>query len=327
MITTPRRALGALLVISALLAAGCGSEDDAIETETPPATSVSAPPTTAPPETTAPPPTTADGPDSTDTDGSTDGGDAIAYDDSPDTALLHLATGGGFVPMEYHFTEIPSLIVYGDGRVLRSGEMDFTGAIRPVEELQLDEEGVQALLAAAKEAGLLSPGTIEYGSPGVTDMPGTSLTLSTADGSVTHSAYALGFNAPEIEGEEPMQDGLTDEQRAARKVLQGFIEQVEDLDTLASGHVSEPEPYVLEEVAVQAFAAFEDATEGEMKPWPVDEVDPPPLDTCTVVSGPAAAAAAEALATASNATTWTLSGRAFRAAGRPILPGEEGCAA
>jgi hypothetical protein len=201
------------------------------------------------------------------------------------------------------------------------------GAIVGVEQLQLDEEGIQALLGAARGAGLLDAGSIDYGTPNVTDMPGTTLTLATADGNVSHSAYALAFGAPEVEGQEPPPDGLTDAQRAARKALSDFIAAAGDIETLADGHVGAAEPYVPEQLAIQGFAPFEEITEAQMKPWPVDEVDPPKLDTCTVLSGPAAAAAAEALASAGIDTTWTLSGRAFRAAGRPILPGEDGCPA
>lgn len=331
MITTPRRALAALLVVTALAVAGCGSEDDVIETEgAQPSTTVAEPISTPPPETTAADPPTSE-PDVTVTDTAdtgdptTDAAPEIAYDSSPDSVLLHLATGGGFVPMEYHFTELPSLVIYGDGRVLRTGDIDLNGSIRPVEELQLDEEGMQLVLALAKEAGLLGPGEIDYGSPNVTDLPGTSLSIATADGSFSHSAYALGFGE-DLEGADPPPDGLTDEQRERRAVLSEFIDQVEQIETLAGEHAGPAKPYVADSVAVQSFAAPGDAGSGELKPWPVDEVDPPKVDTCTVLTGPEAAAAAEALAGASIATTWTLSGRMFKAVGRPILPGEEGCA-
>ena len=327
---TPRSALlFVLLATAAVGLAACGSEEDLVDptatvagetTSTPPATSAAAdPPATTeiePPDTTVPPETTA-----TD-EGTAESVTGIAYDTSPDAVVLRLSSGGGFVPMEIAFLEVPQLVVYGDGRVITvdpDAQPDFANlpATAPLLERHLDEAGMQALLLAAQEHGLFEEPAPDYGQPNVTDMPGTSLDIAANGTSANHSVYALGFDDPAA--------GLTQDQLAARKELGAFIEEALDLDTLAAGHVSAPEPYVPERLGVRRFAVLDDTTAGgpiERQPWPAAAGDPPANDVCTVVSGPEAAAIAEAFANAGSNDRWTLSGVEFRALARPILPGE-----
>jgi hypothetical protein len=325
----PRTALlFALVATAALGLAACGSDEDldgtsatvAGETTAPPpaTTAPEEPPSTVesePPDTTAPPETTA-----TD-EGTAESVTGIAYDTSPDSVVLRLSSGGGFVPMEIAFLEVPQLVVYGDGRVITidpDAQPDFANLPATSQLLlrQLDEEGMQALLLAAQEHGLFDDAP-DYGQPNVTDMPGTSLTIAANGTTVDRSVYALGFDDPAA--------GLTPDQLAARKELGAFIEQALDLDTLAAGHVTATEPYVADRFDVRRFEILDDvATDGEVErqPWPEAAGDPPPKDGCITVSGPEAAAIGEAFANAGSNDRWTLSGVEFRALARPILPGE-----
>jgi hypothetical protein len=322
--------LFALVATAALGLAACGSDEDldatsdtvAGETTAPPpaTTAPDDPPSTAesdPPDTTAPPETT------TTDEGTAESVTGIAYDTSPDAVVLRLATGGGFVPMEIGFLEVPQLVVYGDGRVITADpaaqQVDFANlpATSPLVERTLDEDGMQALLLAAQEHGLLEGTSPDYGQPNVTDVPGTSLSIAANGVDANHSAYALGFDDPAA--------GLTEEQVAARKELGAFIEQALDLDTLAAGHVTPAEPYVAEQYDVRRFEVVDDPAAGsevERQPWPEAAGDPPAKDGCTTVSGSEAAAIGEAFANAGINDRWTLSGVEFRAAARPILPGE-----
>jgi hypothetical protein len=308
------RAIASAAALSlVLVAAGCGADEDSEEPggQTPPATSAAAPPTSAPP------PTTTEAPPETTDQAITTVIEALAGIDA-ETVVLRLAEGGGFVPMEIAMAEVPSLIVMGDGRVLRAVPSDaMIPGIREIEELRLDEAGLAALLAAADEAGLLGDGDPAYGDPPVTDLPTTSLTLTTADGTITHSAYALGFEAGG-------NDGLTDEQRERREALNAFIERLEQLETLAGEHLTPVGPYVPDELVLERFPAPEGAG-GQRVPWPVDVVDPP-AEGCSELTGDDAAAVADALATAGPDVSWTLSGVEFRVVGRAVLPGEDGCA-
>jgi hypothetical protein len=308
------RTIASMAALSlALVAAGCGADEDpeASGDDTPAVT------TTADPGTSGPAPSTAETPPEPTDQAITTVVEALAGIEA-DTVVLRLASGGGFVPMEIAMAEVPSLVVMGDGRVLRSLQSDEMppAPIREIEELRLDEAGLAALLAAAEEAGLLGEGDPAYGDPPVTDLPTTSLTLTTADGTVTHSAYALGFDAGG-------NDGLTAEQRERRAALSAFIERLGDLETLAGDHLTPVGPYVPEQVVLERFAAPEGAG-AQRVPWPVDVVDPP-AEGCSELTGEDAAAVADALAKAGPDVSWTLSGVEFRVIGRAVLPGEEGC--
>ncbi len=229
--------------------------------------------------------------------------------------------------MEIAFLEVPQLVVYGDGRVITAdtkAKVDFQNlpATAPLIERTLDEDGMQALLLAAQEHGLLEGTSPDYGQPNVTDMPGTSLSIAANGTDASHQAYALGFDDPAV-FDDPA-GGVTQDQLAARKELKAFIDQALDLDTLAAGHVSAAEPYAAERFGVRRFEILDDVAGGEIErqPWPEAAGDPPANDACTVVSGPEAAAIAEAFANAGSNDRWTLSGVEFRALARPILPGE-----
>ena len=133
--------------------------------------------------------------------GHRDSAAGIAYDTSPDAVVLRLSSGGGFVPMEIAFLEVPQLVVYGDGRVITAdtkAQVDFQNlpATAPLLERTLDEDGMQALLLAAQEHGLLEGTSPDYGQPNVTDSPGTSLSIAANGTDASHQAYALGFDDP-----------------------------------------------------------------------------------------------------------------------------------
>ena len=91
-------------------------------------------------------------------------------------------------------------------------------AVLPLVRSKLSERQVQALLARAKAAGLLSPGRVDYGDMGtigISDAPTTTLTLNAGGRHIVRSAYALGITAPG--------NRMPAKVAAARKALAGFI--------------------------------------------------------------------------------------------------------
>ena len=201
------RPLVVFATVGALVAAGCGGAD----TETSAGSG------------TAPPPSVAG---------------AIDHATGPTDIVLRVNTGGGFVPVEFNLKSLPSYTLYGDGTVIRpvvtSADVAQAPNVTPLETIKLDEAAIQSLLEQAKSAGLLAPGTVDYGDMGalgVSDMPTTSVTLN-ADGiAASHDAYGLLF-APT---EQPA-GTLTQAQRDARAALRGFVALTEQQDPNATAY-------------------------------------------------------------------------------------------
>ncbi len=207
-----------LVLILALAAAGCGTVDrppggDGSSTTSPPSSTS----TTFPPGT-------------------------ISHPTGADEVVLRVSTGGGFVPIEYNYTMVPEFTLYGDGRIIVKGPTteQFPGRALPnLQTTVVSEEAIQAILAAAKEAGLFQNG-IDYGSPGVADVGTTTFTVNADGTTYTSQIYALGF-----------EDGgnLTMQQQQARAAISDLQGKVSDPSTLIAAQlVWEPYDFTALEV-------------------------------------------------------------------------------
>lgn len=109
-----------------------------------------------------------------------------------ESVLLRVALGGGYVPLVEHFEErLPRFILYGNGRAIALADGD--GALPDLVERRLTEDGIQAILTAARDAGLHGPDR-NYDVPELTDAHTTTFTVvAGGDTHVTH-AYALAEN-------------------------------------------------------------------------------------------------------------------------------------
>ena len=121
------------------------------------------------------------------------GSDQISHPTGSDAVVLRVDMGGGFVPFEWTLRRIPSFSLFGDGSLLTEGpqiEIYPGPALPSVQVAHVSEEGIQAILQAARTAGLFGPDA-HYDYPCVADANTTTFTV-VADGS-THviSAYAL----------------------------------------------------------------------------------------------------------------------------------------
>jgi hypothetical protein len=207
--------------------------------------------------------------------------DRYEYSDAPDAVVLDVTTGGGFVPVEVAVDTRPDFRLYGDGSVLVRPE-EFELAFPALQTYELTPEGIQAVLQAADEAGLLAAGP-DYGQPPVTDLPTTTLTVNLEGSSYSHGAYALGFDD---------ETGLTAAQRDARERFAGFTAFLADLaathpELLASAaEAYEPE-------AVRVYAWEREPQPGQKPPaWPLE----PGIETwagessfgarCRTIAGP-----------------------------------------
>lgn len=226
-----------------------------------------------------------------------------------DDVVLRIETGGGYVPLEYAFAGGPTLLVTGDGTVIRPAPRATDAAMPALlgyESHTVDAATLADLAALAESAGLLAePPDYQEDAPQVTDMPSTTVTL-TADGETwTHSAYALGF----------------EKESGVRADLADFVDDAADLLDGDEG----VEPYPPGAVRISATPG-PGGREGDVSfTWPAPAVDLRTVGSCAVVDDPDAVAAIvrtlgdanQGIVFAQNKRTWTVTGAA-------VLPGDVG---
>ena len=256
-------------------------------------------------------------------------GNEISHPTGANDLVLRIDIGGGFVPVEYNLAALPSVSIYGDGRMIVQGPVIeiYPGPALPnLQVTQLSEDAVQAILGAARDAGLMD-GDASYDYMCVTDLPTTTFTVVTEGRTNVTSAYALGFDdgAGECEGVDTK----------ARAALAQFQGEFGDLQSLVpEGSIGAEEPYVPTEMRVFVLP-YRGEAELPQQPveWPVAgslETFGEPIDVlqdsrCGVVSGEDLAGLLAAAATANQLTPWTSEGTEHSLILRPLLPDEHGC--
>lgn len=248
-------------------------------------------------------------------------GQAIGHPVGPEEIVIQVITGGGFVPIEYHLTLLPEFTLYGDGTVIVPGPVTaiYPGPALPnLQTTRISEQEIQALLSAAKEAGLFQNG-FDYGSPGVADVPSTSIVINAEDKTYRSDIYALGFEDA---------GGLTLEQQQARAAVSTFRSK---LDSLTLGP-AEPtwKPYDFSALAV-FVRAIDPGWAPDVQPnrlqWPLADLGQGGQETTPgfrklIISGPDLARLRPLLAQATQITIWESGGKEYALAFRPLLPGE-----
>jgi hypothetical protein len=237
---------------------------------------------------------------------------------APDALVLQVVRAGGFLPAGAAFRSVPSVSVYGDGRVVTQGaqiEIWPPPALPSVQVGRLPAEELRRLVDAGRE---VVDADEDYGQPPVADAPTTAVVVQDGDRQAVAAAVAL----EELSGElAPPAGGLTAEQRAARGRLSGYVRQVQDAASAVPA-----ETYEGEGLAVLAEPYGDGAAAADLPPselaWPGPALDP---GSCTVVAGAEATEVREAAASASVETRWTVDGRVLRLALRPLLPHERTC--
>ena len=276
----------------------------------------------------------ADGPGRADPDEVSPG---AVTDADPGAPVLQIELSGGFVMVGYDFATVPELTVYADGRAVVHGPQIAIFPPPALPNLQverLDEADLAALVAAARDAGLLTEPPV-YGQPGVADLPTTFVRLTVDGQTYEHAANALGV----VEGESDSAQGagtdallpadgsgLSDPELAARASLAAFVAQAHQI-VAATG---DGEPY-----PVTAFGVFArempsdlttpDGMEIPALPWPLDVVLADAQE-CALIDGEPAQRLLETLAQASTETLYEQGDVIYGAWFRPLLPHESTCA-
>lgn len=259
------------------------------------------------------------GPDSTDAPAT------IAHPTGAADVVIGYGFEGGFVAPGTMFVHLPTVLVSGDGKVYTPGvtTMEYPGPlVAPIAVRTITEAGIQTLLAAADEAGLLAPPPDYTAETNVADAPDTVVTIHAGGQTYRHSAYALGFGTD-------AQGNPTPESTPARAALQGFTLLLGDLQTAVGADQLGPE------------AVFE-PSEYRLRAEPTNEADLSGMDTPpTIVDWPAAtgldlataaecarltAQAAGSVFTDADSNTYFRQGDAlYRISVGAVLPGDGAC--
>lgn len=248
--------------------------------------------------------------------------DGYQHPTGEDEVVVEYAEVGGFVPREIAFQQTPNVLVSGDGRVFGPGAQIaiYPGPLLPAVQVQpITEDGIQAILAAADEAGLLQE--VEYEQPtNVADASTARVVINVNGESYVHEAYALGLALPGEEGGQ--------ETSPERQALADFIAELNDLaalvgpEALGEQTIFEPTEYGIEALVVDDLSAFgSDGIEPTVVDWPADvSVRLADAAECTVVP---AAEVGETLAEANQLTFFEDAGVTYQVLAKPILPGTD----
>jgi len=273
------------------------------------------------------------GNDDTGSGGSTGatGAIGIEHPTGADQLILRVAYEGGFVPYEYTLGSTPFWSLFGDGTLIVQGpqiEIYPGPALPNLVAIPISEEGVQAILGAARDAGLMD-GDATYSNDCIADAATTVFTTN-ADGETSVvSAYAL-----EV-GEPPGTCGGKDD-GDARAALAEFQAMLGDLQSwLPADSVGAEEPYDPSEmrVYVQPYRGEAELPQGAIE-WPLDvpldgfgePAANAPTDTrCGLVSGSEFETLFAAAHNANQLTPWTSGGTEYGLIFRPLLPDEHTC--
>jgi hypothetical protein len=261
--------------------------------------------------------------------GGDSGSGAIDHPTAPSDLVLRVEACCGFVPIEYTLMDIPGFSLFGDGRLVVTGpqiEIYPGPALPNLQVRQIDEDGVQAILEAAREAGLEGPDR-SYEQAGVADAATTTFTVA-AEGDVhTTKVYALHEDVR----------GTSDEDAAARRALAQFAEKLGDLESwLPAGSVGPEEPYDFHALRVFVVKDFPEGGEELPQPdkeWPLAEPLASfgePLEDqsdirCGVVDGEELRALRPLAEKANQLTPWVSEGKDYHLVFRPLLLDESGC--
>jgi hypothetical protein len=260
----------------------------------------------------------------------------VAYPTGAAELVLRFRYVGGFAPPSAHLMDMPVVSVYGDGTVIVPGPqiMIYPGPSLPnLQRATITPAGMQVLLAAARDAGLLGPDA-HYDLGGIMDASTAEFTLN-AEGRIhTVSAYALMENG----GREPEMPGTNDPAVAdARARLSLFQGQLGSLEALLDTEIGPWTPFEPESVQLLVTAGAPDDGQGLVQApiaWPLDADlasfgDALPIlmegQRCGVVTGADLDTLWPLLGEANALTPWTDADAAFGLAARPLLPSEAGC--
>jgi hypothetical protein len=259
-----------------------------------------------------------------------DGG-GIDHSTSPDHVLVRLSYEGGYVPVEWTYTNFPFYSLLGDGTLVLPGaqiELYPGPALPAMSSRHVDEAGIQAILEEAIAAVEDVPDDLnDLGYMSIADASTTVITVSAGGVDRTIRAYALGELT-----ERP--DGMAEREYEARLRLQELVAKLTgSSDWLPEGSLGPEGAYQASaaRLFVGAYRPVEDLAQEPVR-WPLsgglaDFGDPaaPGDYRCGVLDGADWDAVHQAAISANTLTPWADAGERYSILFRPLLPDETGC--
>lgn len=255
----------------------------------------------------------------------------IDHSTAADAVLVRISYEGGFVPVEWTYTNFAFYSLLGDGTLIVPGaqiEIYPGPALPAVSSRQVSEEGIQAILEQAIDVIRSIPADLnDLGFMNIADASTTVITVSAGGVDRTIRAYALSELT-----ERP--DGMPEREYQARLSLQELVATLTGpTEWLPEGSLGPEGGYEASSarVFVGKYRAVDDLEQDPMA-WPLSaglpdfgEPIPPGGMRCGVVEGEDWDTLLESATTANQLTPWTDAGRRYSILFRPLLPDERGC--
>ena len=236
-----------------------------------------------------------------------------------DQAVFQVEAYGGLVPPLVLAFSGPALVVYGDGRVIQFVDENRPYDSPPAYSVSMVNSTAVAEFAAEAEASDLINDRTDFGTPGVTDLPFTTVRLHDAGGERSVQVYAF---------DEAFEKDVSALQARNRRRLAELIDRAYALPGDAA-----LDPYQPEQVRVlELDASYGQDTDAP--PWPGPDPDSfltaterrYPGIACGLLTGEEATSV-YAAALDNRGARWTFDDRHRVLAVLPLLPGSAiGCA-
>lgn len=284
----PQR-LTASLAIGAMVLVACG-DDATAPAATQPDDTIPTPDATVPP-----------------TDSTTPADQGFDHPTGANEAVVEITYEGGFVPVDYMFTQLPILLVGGDGRQYVQGpqiEIYPQPLLPNVQVSAIGESGIQALLDLAAEHGLLTQRAYEAPT-NIADAPDTVVTIHANGDTYEHRAYTLGLGTGGETGD--------------RAELAAFVEAANALGT-GESQAFAPDTFLVRARPVDDLSGFE--IEPTLVDWPADA--PLRLADASECAAVVASDVSSVFTTANQLTFFVEAGVTYQLSVKPQLPGD-GC--
>jgi hypothetical protein len=233
-----------------------------------------------------------------------------------DEVVVRVVTSGGFAAESRPPARLPQLSVFGDGRVITAGPttLQYPGPALPnLQEHRVTRDGLRRIVDEARAAALLEDEPPDYGDPGITDQPTTTVTVRAGGTTRQVDVYALGF--------EGRVSGVTPEQSENRRRLEEFIQHASDPGALGDAVVPGSERRY-NPTALAAFARPSDSTDGNVHAWSLGDLAG---TDCAVFMSGELATVLDAARGAREGDAWISGNATYQVDFRPLLPDERSC--